>query len=115
MADAFYSVNPVEANRSLRLLKGAIHIFQIGPWVTPKMTGPRSPRPASWHFALLATSSVMWIVAFSLMFLVLSDDQKYAILGRRSWGKLIGTTSMAAIEGLRNITIAAGCFGVSAL
>jgi hypothetical protein len=92
-------------------------LFPLGPAAKP--IAANNVRPPNWFLIVLSISTLVWIAGTSLMFAVVSTDDKYAIFDpsrhvARGVGTLIGagTGTLALLE---NITIACGCMGGSAL
>lgn len=89
-------------------------MFLIGPLIKPRST--TNVKPPTWYLIILAVSSVMWIIAFSVMFAMISDKDEYVVVDvrKRKLGGLAGLGT-GVFDALENITIACGAFGVSAL
>ncbi|ROT42853.1 hypothetical protein SODALDRAFT_327010 [Sodiomyces alkalinus F11] len=92
----------------------SLHVFLVGPTIKP--ISPSNMKPPAWYFVVLSASSIMWLIAFPLMFVVRSDAEQYVVLDLRKRAAIghIAGLGLDTIQALENITMACACFGVSA-
>ncbi|KAK5995473.1 hypothetical protein PT974_03881 [Cladobotryum mycophilum] len=99
------------AASAFNLAVACLHFLLMGP-----LTRPRSPtdaRPPNWYIILLLASTLLWIAAMSFIFAAYSDWKEYAIVDLHKRVIIIDIAN-GAMDILENITVACGCFSVSA-
>jgi hypothetical protein len=94
--------------------QGALHFFAFKIPVRPQ--GLSNPRPPIWYVLILALSTVMWLAALTVIFVLREDIDAYneSSLGKRRTG-FVGDISTGTVAMLDNLSIACGCFGICAL
>ncbi|EGU73232.1 hypothetical protein FOXB_16257 [Fusarium oxysporum f. sp. conglutinans Fo5176] len=77
--------------------------------------GLSNPRPPIWYVLILALSTVMWLAALTVIFVLREDIDAYneSSLGKRRTG-FVGDISTGTVAMLDNLSIACGCFGICA-
>ncbi|EXA47002.1 hypothetical protein FOVG_04270 [Fusarium oxysporum f. sp. pisi HDV247] len=101
------------AASAYNLAVGALHFFAFKIPVRPQ--GLSNPRPPIWYVLILALSTVMWLAALTVIFVLREDIDAYneSSLGKRRTG-FVGDISTGTVAMLDNLSIACGCFGICA-
>jgi hypothetical protein len=94
--------------------QGALHFFAFKIPVKPQ--GRNNPRPPIWYVLILALSTLMWLAALTVIFVLREDIDAYneSNLDKRRTG-FVGDISTGTVAMLDNLGIACGCFGICAL